>query len=151
MVVSTGWSRRDRTGGSVLWPRFVFLTTTSETKRDERLVSTIDFIWLLMSSNNRGLGRSGRSYSTYAGCCERVALLREGWDRFQPQTMADDVTGRFEWHVELDGQTVARSSRSYLRARECSYNLARFLEAVPLAHIAEGTRAQLRRHELEPL
>jgi hypothetical protein len=33
------------------------------------------------------------------------------------------------------------SSRSYLRARECTYNLERFLEAVPSAQVVAGTRS----------
>jgi hypothetical protein len=33
------------------------------------------------------------------------------------------------------------SSRSYLRARECTYNLDRFLEAVPQAELVAGTRS----------
>lgn len=51
-----------------------------------------------------------------------------------------DATGAWTWSIDLDGETVAVSSRSYLRVRECHYNVERFLETVPTADIVAGTR-----------
>jgi hypothetical protein len=53
------------------------------------------------------------------------------------------TSGHWVWRAELDGVPVAVSHRSYLRARECQYNVGRFLAAVPEAQVTAGRR-QLR-------
>ena len=42
--------------------------------------------------------------------------------------------------MRLLAPTVAVSTRTYLRQRECDYNLSRFLEAVPEADVAPAVR-----------
>jgi hypothetical protein len=92
-------------------------------------------------TRRRRLAPGGAIFETYAAAREAIARLRVGWERVTTLEWADDASGQWVWRIELDGTTVAVSSRSYLRARECTYNLARFLEAVPAADIADGTRA----------
>jgi hypothetical protein len=96
---------------------------------------------LLVSPNNRPLGRSGTSHRTYAGCHASVLYLRAGYQRLNAQSLAAEDTGQWTWRVGLDGANVAVSSRSYLRMRECHYSLERFLESVPLAEIMSGARS----------
>ncbi|MFD0969093.1 hypothetical protein [Plantactinospora endophytica] len=95
---------------------------------------------MLISPNNRKLGRGEVGYRTYVECRAAVKRLREQHHRTSALALTDEFTGQWAWRLDLDGETVAISSRSYLRARECNYNLERFLAAVPLAEIVEGTR-----------
>jgi hypothetical protein len=59
-----------------------------------------------------------------------------------------ETSGQWVWRADLDGATVFTSSRSYLRARECHYNLDRFLEAVPAALVVAGARSVRGRHRV---
>lgn len=95
---------------------------------------------MLVSSNNRQLGRGCMVYQSYQDCRNAASSLRQQLVRAKPVTAAEEITGQWVWRVDLDGAAVAVSSRSYLRMRECQYNLDRFLEAVPLAVLAEGVR-----------
>jgi hypothetical protein len=122
-------------------PRFVFLSTKTTGQGATFGASAEGMMWLLISPNNRGLGRSSKIYSTYSECRTAVADLQRECKRVRPHTTVDDITGHFTWRVELGDETVANSTRSYLRARECGYNLARFLESLPKAGIADGARS----------
>jgi hypothetical protein len=115
-------------------PRFVFVSTV----RTDRPSGGV--VWLLMSANNRRLGRSRMAFASYDECREAVLRLQREHARVRPQAVTDDATGRFGWRVDLDAEAVAISSRSYLRARECDYNLTRFLESVPNADVVDGAR-----------
>ncbi|WP_422772789.1 hypothetical protein ACN28C_07300 [Plantactinospora sp. WMMC1484] len=95
---------------------------------------------MLVSPNNRKLGRGDVGYPTYVECWAAVERLRDQHHRANALAVTDGFTGQWAWRLEIDGGTVAVSSRSYLRARECNYNLERFLAAIPLAEIVEGTR-----------
>ncbi|WP_203989000.1 hypothetical protein [Virgisporangium aurantiacum] len=96
-------------------------------------------LWILVSPNNRPLGRSAVRHDSYPGCHAAVLRVRADIDRGAP-VVAVEETGQWNWQVQLDGEPVAVSSRSYLRVRECNYNLARFLDTVPQAAIVEGAR-----------
>lgn len=121
-------------------PRFVFLAVPPD---DQRIPGdSIDaIIWMLASSNNRLLGRGGNSFATYLSCRDAVLRLRESRDRIESQSSVVEETGQWMWRVDLDGRTVAVSSRSYLRMRECRYNLDRFLDAVPRAEVVNEVRS----------
>jgi hypothetical protein len=97
-------------------------------------------VWMLVSPNNRPLGRARVPSDTYAEGLAAVHRLRRHYERLKPVASTVDATGMWAWRVELEGATVAVSSRSYLRVRECHYNLERFLEAVPTADIVAGAR-----------
>lgn len=120
--------------------RFVFLSmpTKSNGQADE---GAEEVLWMLVSPNNRQLGRGEEGWPTYAECWAAVVRLRDEHRRADAVALTDEFTGQWAWRLDLDNETVAVSSRSYLRARECSYNLERFLAAVPLAEVVQGTRA----------
>jgi hypothetical protein len=73
-------------------------------------------------------------------CRQSVLDLRANAARIETIEYTVEATGQWRWRIELDRVPVAVSSRSYLRARECTYNLQRFLEAVPQADIVAGAR-----------
>ena len=98
-------------------------------------------IWMLVAPNNRPLGRGAVFHPLYADCYESVMRLRANAGRAVPVEMTVERNGQWAWRIDLDGTPVAISSRTYLRARECTYNLDRFLEALPVADVVPGLRA----------
>ncbi|MEU3452535.1 hypothetical protein ABZ671_02855 [Micromonospora sp. NPDC006766] len=132
------------TGGGikVQRPRFVFLAApvTQAQGASERE----SILWMLVSPNNRQLGRSASYHGVYADSHQAVLDLRQNLDRVVLLESLVERTGQRIWRLKLDGQAVAVSSRSYFRARECTYNLERFMEAVPQAEIVVGVRVARR-------
>ena len=120
-------------------PRFVFLSVV-EPIRDDGAALSQSSGWMLVAPNNRMLGRSGRLFDADAECRAAAHLLRERIAWVSPVSTAVKATGQWVWRVELAGLPVAVAGRSYLRARECQYNLERFLEAVPKAEFTSGLR-----------
>lgn len=120
--------------------RFVFLAAPMPESKDGD-GSAEGILWMLVSPNNRPLGRGTTYHETYSSCRQSVLDLQANCDRVKPVETTVELTGQWSWRIELDGEPVAVSSRSYLRARECSYNLERFLEAVPKAEVVAGTRS----------
>ncbi|MEU5941809.1 hypothetical protein ABZ807_22095 [Micromonospora sp. NPDC047548] len=96
---------------------------------------------MLVSPNNRPIGRSATYHDFYAPCREAVLDLQANAHRIVSLAGTVAATGQWTWRISLDDVLVAVSSRSYLRARECTYNLERFLEALPNAEIVDGTRS----------
>lgn len=119
--------------------RFVFLAAPMPESKDGDGVDGI--LWMLVSPNNRPLGRGTIYHQTYGACRQAVLDLQANCDRVKPVETTVELTGQWTWRIDLDGEPIAVSSRSYLRARECSYNLERFLEAVPKAEVVAGTRS----------
>ena len=99
-----------------------------------------DITWLLVSPNNRPLGRGGTVFTTSQACREAVLALRRNHRRARGSSAVTDPTGQWSWRVDVDGSTVAISNRTYLRHRECAYNLDRFLQAVPVAVLMDEVR-----------
>ena len=90
--------------------------------------------WRLVAGNNHGLGRGPRSYLNLAACHAAIERLRcevAGAELLTTQTPG--ITAAWGWRVQLDGQALAVSSRTYQRQRESRYSLEQFLAAVPLA------------------
>ncbi|MGN9911045.1 hypothetical protein ACTMTJ_26155 [Phytohabitans sp. LJ34] len=119
--------------------RFVFLAAPMPESKDGDEGEGI--LWMLVSPNNRPLGRGTTYHATYGACRQSVLDLQANYERAKPVETTVDLTGQWTWRIDLDGEPVAVSSRSYLRARECTYNLERFLEAVPSAQVIAGTRS----------
>ncbi|WP_213450684.1 hypothetical protein [Rhizomonospora bruguierae] len=119
-------------------PRFVFLTAPALRVPDRPVGDGI--LWVLVSPNNRQLGRGADLHGTYAACRQAVLDLRGSYRRAVAVELTLGTTGQWSWRVEVDGVPVAVASRLYLRGRECSYNLERFLEAVPAADVTAGVR-----------
>jgi hypothetical protein len=123
--------------------RFVFLAMPEEDKEvvsESPREAVAHVVWMLMSPNNRSLDRARVPSDTYAEALEAVHRLKMYHERLKPVASTVDATGMWAWRVDLEGETVAVSSRSYLRVRECHYNLERFLEVVPTADVVAGTR-----------
>lgn len=119
--------------------RFVFLAAPMPESEDGDGGEGV--LWMLVSPNNRPLGRGTTYHATYSSCRQSVLDLQANCDRVKPVETTVELTGQWSWRIEIDGAPVAVASRSYLRARECAYNLERFLEAVPRAEVVAGTRS----------
>ncbi|GAA4691954.1 hypothetical protein [Phytohabitans rumicis] len=119
--------------------RFVFLAAPMPESKDGDEADGI--LWMLVSPNNRPLGRGTSYHETYGSCRQAVLDLKANYERAKPVESTVEMTGQWTWRMDLDGEPVAVSSRSYLRSRECTYNLERFLEAVPEAQVVAGTRS----------
>ncbi|MET7949693.1 hypothetical protein [Micromonospora sp. NPDC005324] len=130
--------------------RFVFLAAPMPGPYQGQTIHGI--LWMLVSPNNRPLGRGAVQHEVYARCHESVLELRANVDRIVSQESTVPASGQWTWRIQIADVTVALSSRSYLRARECHYNLGRFLEALPHAEVVAGTRAvrRDRRRPTEP-
>jgi hypothetical protein len=122
--------------------RFVFIAGPVPSTQAGDLTEGV--VWILVSPNNRPLGLGMTYHEAYADCRESVVVLKANNDRLNPVETTVELTGQWTWRVELDGVAVAKSGRSYLRARECQYNLQRFFEAVPNAEIVAGARSARR-------
>lgn len=127
-------------GDIVQLPRFVFLATTP-TANDTGRAAQRGILWTLVSPNNRPLGRAPQEFGSYADCLVAVRLLQAASEKLRLVETTAERTGQWTWRAELDGRVVAVSSRSYLRTRECAYNIERFREALPVALVVAGTRA----------
>ncbi|WP_329106408.1 hypothetical protein OG792_00900 [Micromonospora sp. NBC_01699] len=123
-------------------PRFVFLAAPMPESQGGPTAEGI--LWMLVSPNNRQLGRGTRYHEVYADCRQSVLDLQGNFDRIKTTETSVERTGQWIWRIDIDRTTIAVSSRSYLRARECTYNLDRFLEAVPQAEIVAGARSARR-------
>lgn len=119
-------------------PRFTFLLSSTLAAVADVPAGRVS--WMLVSNNNRQLGRGAAPYATYAAAQAAVRRVRSRATDAVRVVAPDETTGQWTWTLKVDGAAVAVSSRTYLRLRECQYNLDRFLEAIPLAQIAEGTR-----------
>jgi hypothetical protein len=118
-------------------PRFLVLCGRTEGGRDERVAVS----WRLLGANNRELGRSPGTFPDLDSCQAALRDLVEGIAAATPSiTSVRDRTGTWNWRLDLGGRAVAVAGRPYLRHRECTYNLAHFLAAVPAALVAEKQR-----------
>ena len=117
--------------------RFIFLSTLAQGEPDGPGEGVF---WLLVSSNNRQLGRGCVVYHSYQDCREAALYLRRRLGQAQTVTAADEHNGQWVWRVDLDGSAVAVSSRSYLRVRECRTTWAGSWPAVPQALLVNGVR-----------
>ena len=118
--------------------RFLFLSHFVQDESGER--TSAGMTWMLVSPNNRPLGCASQFFPSYESCRESVQFLRDQHGRLTGMATAVEEKGRWAWRVDVDGQTVAVSSRTYLRQQECDYNLRRFLEAVPVARLVTLVR-----------
>lgn len=98
------------------------------------------FAWVLVSSNNRELGRSRAVFETYRACRESAVRLQVAADRTSAELATDDAHGWYGWLLDLEGETVAVSGRWYQRERESRYSLDKFRSALPLAGMGGGVR-----------
>lgn len=95
------------------------------------------FVWRLVGSNNREIGRSAQAFTDAAACRTGISFLRRQLGNLDARISCDENT-RWSWRLELHGQAVAHSARVYMRRREAVFNLEQFLAAAPTAD-APGT------------
>lgn len=96
--------------------------------------------WRLVGGNNRVLGRAPESFVDFETGFAAILFLRARIaDALPVLGVAPDTGGR-TWRLEIDDVVVARSARTYLRGRENLYNLAHFLDSVPLADLPAANR-----------
>jgi hypothetical protein len=124
----------------MLPPRFIFLAIITPDDDESVVDRQQRTAWMLCSPNNRILGRGERPFDTDAECRAAVLGVVNAADRLNAVSTALGTSGHWVWRVELDGVPVAVSHRSYLRARECQYNVGRFLAALPAALLTDGRR-----------
>ncbi len=91
------------------------------------------FAWRLLGGNNRELGRSAVVHPSATACRDAAARLRERISEFASVLATDARQGQWRWRLDDGDQTVAVSSRLYLRQRECTYNLAQFTVGAAVA------------------
>ncbi|HSV68179.1 MAG TPA: hypothetical protein VLJ59_20110 [Mycobacteriales bacterium] len=94
------------------------------------------FAWRLIGANSRELGRSAQTYADLATCWLATARLRRRLDDTDQVVTPHKRTGEWTWRLEIDGVAVAVAAPTYLRQRECAYNLTQFL-AAPVARITD--------------
>jgi hypothetical protein len=92
------------------------------------------FSWRLLSGNNREIGRGASVYETELGALAAITRSQIRAELCAPMVSARP-TGQWWWQLELDGERIAVSGRVYQRQRECRYNLAQFMLALPAARI----------------
>ncbi|MEY9888238.1 hypothetical protein ABIA31_001878 [Catenulispora sp. MAP5-51] len=98
--------------------------------------------WRLVGGNNRVLGRAPEGFVDFETGYAAVLFLRERIADALPVLGVAAETGGRTWRLEIDNVVVARSARTYLRGRENLYNLAHFLESVPLAELPAPARTR---------
>jgi hypothetical protein len=125
--------------GGVLVQKSRFIVLSIPAPGDVEEVGEDAIGWILVSSNNRPLGRGGTTFASSQACLDAVNNLRRDHERATCSALAES-NGQWAWRVDVDGHTVAVSTRTYFRHHECDYNLRRFLEAVPSADVADGIR-----------
>jgi hypothetical protein len=115
--------------------------------------------WRLVGANNRELGRSAATYPDLESCRDAVMYLREHIDEAETLLANASDSGLWLWRLNIRDRWIAASGRSYLRRRECLYNLAQFSAEVPIAVLAtdvlgrleprSGRRSELRLIDLD--
>jgi hypothetical protein len=105
----------------------------SRNVKDVGISATASVAWRLVGANNRELGRSSRTYADLAACLDALAFLREHINEADSLLANASDTGLWLWRLNIGEQWIAVSGRSYLRRRECQYNLAQFVAEAPIA------------------
>ena len=95
------------------------------------------FAWRLTGANHRELGRSSRVYPDLASARDAIVRLQAGIHAVDVAIVNPPCTGTWGWRLRVAGESVATSSRSYSRYRECAYNATAFLSATALAEIPD--------------
>lgn len=96
--------------------------------------------WRLVGGNNRVLGRAAEGFVDFETGYAAILFLRSRIADAVPVLGVAPDTGGRTWRLEIDNVVVARSARTYLRGRENLYNLAHFLDSVPLAGLPAPSR-----------
>ncbi|BEP13787.1 hypothetical protein acdb102_20980 [Acidothermaceae bacterium B102] len=123
-------------------PRFLFVSGSrgeSPVDVDIELSRMTGVSWRLLGGNNRELGRSAKVFSALDACHVAALDLQLRISAAVPELRSEAATGKWTWQLRLDAEPVAIAGRSYLRLRECQYNLAQFIAFAPDAGVAHTT------------
>lgn len=119
-------------------PRFLLGVQSAAGRRDRAArvgwaaATQPSFVWRLVGSNNREIGRSAQAFTDAAACRTGISFLRRQLSHLDARISCDEST-RWSWRLDLNGQPVAHSARVYMRRREAVFNLEQFLAAAPTA------------------
>jgi hypothetical protein len=109
--------------------RFIYLSDA--TARDlAEPTPTYRVAWRVIAANNRPLGRSARTYESYAACRAAVVELQEQIDGLLPSVLFDGAHGHWTWRLDDARGANAVCVHPYLRRVECSRALSQFVLAV---------------------
>ena len=97
------------------------------------LATTSWVAWRLLGRNNHELGRSASVFGSLAEVLDDIAALKDAAEALVASVHAEGTQAEWRWRLQLAGRTVAVSSRSYLRQRECHYSASMFRQALPAA------------------
>jgi hypothetical protein len=104
------------------------------------------YAWRLMASNNRRLASSIASFASRPFVVDAITQLKTDLATLKPHVLTNPHNGSWGWRVERDGVPVAVCPHWYERERDCRSGVARFVDAVPRAQIAEGGMMLRDRH-----
>lgn len=90
--------------------------------------------WRMIGGNNREVGRCPHPSESAAEAYRVVHAAQLAVRQQEARMLCDAVAGWF-WHISLDGEWLAVSSRGYQRQRECVFSLEQFLEFFPTARV----------------
>jgi hypothetical protein len=77
------------------------------------------YLWRLLSSNNRELGRSAATFLDLDAAVESVDRVRHALSCSELFTVRVSAPARWRWELHLEDAVVACGSRTYQRLREC--------------------------------
>ena len=122
-------------------PRFLFVSGAQASRGEPRgeLTRLTGVSWRLLGGNNRELGRSAIPFAELDACHVAAMRVRERVADATVELRSEQATGRWTWQLRLDGEPVAIAGRSYLRLRECQYNLGQFIAFAPGAGVAHAS------------
>lgn len=127
--------------------RFIFLSFVTSAESGDTGEECVT--WMLVSPNNRPLGRALEYFDSYESCRSAASLFRRQHGRIETTVSAPVPNGQWAWRVEVNGVPVAVSARTYLRQQECDYSVRRFLEALPSAELTDTVRTVRNRRALD--
>lgn len=90
--------------------------------------------WRVIGANNRELGRCARPTDSVDEACQAVRSAQLTFGRQATRVMLD-ADACWSWHISLDADPLAVSSRGYHRQRECDYSLEQFCALFPTAQV----------------
>lgn len=133
----------DRPAGPGLGGRFeVFHERSERTGRRLEPLPVGPIRWRLLAGNRRSLGTSGSEHVDVEGAVGQLGRLMAGTERARTRLLAAEGNGgQWRWELELDGELVARSSRTYLRRIECELAADQFLRLAAGASVAPEVRS----------
>jgi hypothetical protein len=100
---------------------------------EEPWTTTSWVAWRLLGRNNHELGRSAVVFPTPAHLLQDLAELTAAAEALVASVHAEGTQAEWRWRLQVEGRTVAVSSRAYLRQRECHYSASMFRQALPAA------------------